>query len=121
MGQDTQANGQGVNRLAEHSRDGAESSSGASRRSRSSRDKDARPSGPYDKPVRLCLNVPLHIVKRLEAHAVAMGKSRDVFATECLGRYMQANYSKRDEHLRNAYGVSDQPQESQPAGTPQGD
>jgi hypothetical protein len=114
MGQDTQANGQATNRLAEHSRDGAEPASGARTRSRSSKDVTARPSGPYDKPVRLCLNVPLHIVKRLEAHAVAMGKSRDVFATECLGRYMQANYAKRDDHLRSAYGVAE-PQQEEPA------
>lgn len=95
MGQDTPTNGQATE----------------SQRNRASKDKDARASGPYDKSVRLCLNVPLHIVKRLESHAVAMGKSRDTFATECLGRYMKANYKQRDECLRNAYNATDESQE----------
>ena len=118
MGQDTQTNGQGVNRLAEPSRDGAD----VPKRGRGSKDKDARPSRLFDKQVRLCLNVPLHIVKRLEAHALAMGQSRDVFAADCLDRHMRASYSKRDEYLRSAYNsVPDQPPGEQPTGTPQGD
>lgn len=123
MASDTQTNGQGTNRIAEHSREGAEPPSETRRRSRSNKesvkDVTARMSGPYAEPTRLCLYVPKHIVSRLEAHAVAMGKSRDVFAAECLNKYMAATYSKRDELLRNAYGVPDQPPGEQPTGTPQ--
>jgi hypothetical protein len=56
------------------------------------------------------LYVPLHIIERLEAHAKALGKSRDEFAAELMGRAMQNSYGMRDKHLRDAYGVSDVPQ-----------
>jgi hypothetical protein len=118
MASTTPTNGQGTNRILETAKPPSE----ARRRSRSSRDKDARSSKPFDEQVRLCLNVPLHIVKRLEAHALAMGQSRDVFAEDCLDKHMRATYSKRDEYLRTAYNsVPDEPKESQPTGTPQGE
>ena len=104
MASSTKTNGRTDSRISDLASDGT----GASRRSRSSKDVTARMSGPYAKPTRLCLYVPKHIVSRLEAHALAQGKSRDEFAADCLSKYMAATYSKRDELLQNAYGVSEE-------------
>jgi hypothetical protein len=101
MGVDTAANGQTQNRLTEHTRDGAADP----KSTRTRGDAGARPGGPYDKRTRLCLFVPRHIVARLEAHAVAMGKGRDEFAAGLLGKAMESNYPKRDKNLQAAYGV----------------
>lgn len=119
MGPDTRTNGQATDRLTEQSREGLEAPTGKRNRRSAAERAGARPSGPYAEQVRLCLNAPMHVVKRLEAHAVAMGKSRDVFVTEILDKYMRANYSKRDEYLLNAYGVAEQPSGEQQNGTPQ--
>ncbi len=119
MASETQDNGHASSRIANLPRDVAAAQKPGRGSKESIKDVTARMSGPYAEPTRLCLYVPKHIVSRLEAHAVAMGKSRDVFAAECLNKYMAATYSKRDELLRNAYGVPDQPPGEQPTGTPQ--
>jgi hypothetical protein len=93
MGQDASANGQGINRIAEHVRE-PEGPRAA-----------ARSIAAYDQEVRLCVRAPLHLVERLRIHARGYKKTRDALVVELLDREMRNSYGKRDKALRESLGV----------------
>jgi hypothetical protein len=99
MATGNQANGQADNRIGEQLSSGAVASkSDQPRVSAATR---------FKKSTRLCLVVPLHLVKRLEAHAAGEGKTRDQLATDLIDWAMGYSYRKRDKLLREACGLSD--------------
>jgi hypothetical protein len=63
----------------------------------------------YKQSTRLCVFVPLHLVKRLEDHSAGEGMTRDALITDLIGWAMQYRYRKRDKSLRDAFGVDDIP------------
>lgn len=102
MGLDTQTNGQTENRVVEQLRSGA-----AAPKSDQPRISAAER---YKQSTRLCVYVPLHLVKRLEDHSAGEGMTRDALVTDLIGWAMQYRYRKRDKSLRDAFGVDDVPE-----------